>query len=186
MKKSMILCLFLIILLTSCVQVKKIDYTTYSTSFIETNQDNNSKLFDDIYFSSVNIYSPKDLCKYINNLNNLSKSSYESIKNADYLSCENIEREIIFQNNILKLLKKLEISKEYFESDSDFNNAKIYKDTNIIDIINARINYLEILLGDIECSSISTKTALYQLDNVTLPLLIAEAEKTYASFSQSF
>jgi len=186
MKKSLILCFFLIILLTSCVNIRKIDYTSYSTSFNETNQDAKAKMLNEVYYSSVNIYSIEDLDKYINNLNNLSKSSYESVKNADYLTYEDLEREIEFQENILKTLKKLNIPEEIFSSKETFNSAKLYKDTNIPDIIKARINYFEVLSTDIELSSITTETNLYQIEVATLPLLYADAERTRINFLENF
>lgn len=186
MKKTIVLCIMLIILLTSCVQVKKIDYTTYCTSFNETNQDNNLKILDEVYYSSIYIYSAENFDKYMNNLNNLSISSYESIKNADYLTYDDVEREINFQKNILTLLEKTTISEDYFYSKQAFYYANVYKNTNIKDLIEARIDYFEILSTDIERSSITTETNLFQIENATLPLLNAEAEKTRANFLQNF
>jgi len=186
MKKTIILCFLLIILLTSCVQVKKINYTSYSTSFEQTNQDNNLKILDEIYYSSVHINSDKDFDKYVNNLNNMSISSYESIKNADYLTYDDIKREIKFQKNILNLLDKLTVNESCFYSEFAFHNAILYKNTNIKDLINTRIQYIEILSTDIERSSVNTETVLFQIENVTLPLLTAEAEQTRLNFLENF
>jgi len=186
MKKLIILCLSSIIFLTSCVQIKKIDYTSYSTSFEQTNQDIYSNTLDNVYFSSVNINSVQDFDKYVTQLNNLSISSYESVKNADYLSYEDIEREIKFQENIITLLKKLTISEDFFYSKDEFEYAKIYKDTNIPNIITARINYFETLATDIDLSSVSTESKLSHIDNGTLPLLNVDAETTRNKFLGNF
>ena len=186
MKKVIILCPILIILLTSCVQVKKIDYTSYSTSFNQTNQDDNSKMLDEIYYSSIYIQSPKDFDNYVNNLDNLSNSSYESVKNADYLTYEDIEREIKFQKDILNLLGKLTISENQFYSEYQFHLATTYKNVNIKKLVETRINYFEVISTDIERSSITTETKLFQIENVTLPLLASEAERTRTDFLENF
>ena len=186
MKKTIILCFMLIILLCSCVHIKKIDYTFNSTSLNKTNQDGNEKILNEIYYSSINLYSIEDYDKYITNLNNLSNSSYESIKNADYITCEDLERETKFQKNILKTLKNLKFSRNLFNTDESYENAKKYKDVSIPNLIKARINYFEILSADIENLSIMTLTSLSQIENATLPLLSADAEKARAIFLDNF
>ena len=190
MKKVIILCPILIILLTSCVQVKKIDYTSYSTSFNQTNQDDNSKMLDEIYYSSIYIQSPKDFDNYVNNLDNLSNSSYESVKNADYLTYEDIEREIKFQKDILNLLGKLTVQVRHQRppaySEYQFHLATTYKNVNIKKLVETRINYFEVISTDIERSSITTETKLFQIENVTLPLLASEAERTRTDFLENF
>ncbi|MBQ7667816.1 MAG: hypothetical protein IJS47_00620 [Clostridia bacterium] len=182
MKKTILLCFMLIILLTSCVHVKKIDYISNSTSFVKTNQDGSEKIFNEIYYSSININSVEDLDKYITNLDNLSILSYESIKNADYITEEDLNREITYQKNILKVLKNLKISHSLFKNDAAYENAKTYVKTNISDLVKTRINYFEIISKDIDRSSISTLTMLSQIESATLPILTANAEKTRALF----
>jgi len=182
MKKTIFLSLFLTILLTSCMQVKKIDYTNYSTSFEKTNQDDNTNILDEIYYESVHINSIEDFDKYITNLNNLSLSSYEYIKNNADITEDDVNREINFQKEILTLLKKLTINKNLFDSNEALKSAKIYKNTNIPDIIEARIDYLKLLLSDINRSYIDTKTNLEQIENAVLPLLNSNANITRNKF----
>ena len=168
MKKLFLIAIFSV-LLTSCVSVKQISYLNNSTSFDKSNQEIYLKLLNDINTKYVYINNLTEFDEYLSHLNTLSEFSYNYIKDSEKISEKNISIEIDLQKKILRTLKNFSVKKELFASEDAYNAGKKFISEYLIKLIDTRLNYLEIILENMENNTSSSKSHKEILNSAPIP-----------------
>jgi hypothetical protein len=169
--KKISLFLLSIFLLTSCVTIKQIDYTSNSTAFNKSNQELYLKLLNDINVKYVYLTNITEFDEYLQHLNILSETSYNYIKDFENLTEENIDVEIDLQEKIIKTLKELSIDEKLFSSSQNYQAAKKFITEYLIKLVETRLDHLQLIKQNLTTPSIDTSSNISLIELATIPNL---------------
>lgn len=180
--KKILLFLISTFLLTSCVSIKQIDYTNNSTVLDKSNQELYLKLLNDINIKYVYLQNVTDFDNYMQHLNTLSGISYTYIKNSEKLTEETISIEIDLQKKIIKTLKNLTIPPEIFSSEQSHQAAKDFISEYFIKLLEARLEYLELTIENLNNTSTVENSSRSLIDLATIPNLETVGQNLRAKY----
>jgi hypothetical protein len=176
MRKILLFSILCLVLLTSCVQVRTLDYTNNSTSFDKANQELYLKLLNDINIKYVYLTTITDFDEYLTHLNSLSEISYNYIKDFENLTEESIDIEIDLQKKIIKTLKNLSIDKKLFSSTKSYQAAEKFISNYMIKLVETRLDYFELTKNNLKNPSINNSSKMSLIDVATIPNLYSTGE----------